>query len=111
MVVERFTRQQVAEYFEMPFIELMFLAQKVHREHHDPLRIQLSTLLSIKTGACVEDCGYCSQSARYKTCLEAEPLMMKKKFLKMLAKPASMVAHVFVWVPLGRMCLKKKCQN
>ncbi len=82
MKVERFTRQQVSEYFEMPLIELMFLAQKVHREHHDPLSIQLSTLLSIKTGACVEDCGYCSQSARYKTGLEVEPLMNEEEILE-----------------------------
>ena len=82
MSVERFTRDQVNEYFQMPFIELMFEAQKVHRQFHDPLRIQLSTLLSIKTGACVEDCGYCSQSARYKTGLEAEPLMDEEEILE-----------------------------
>ncbi len=70
-----FDREQVRELYELPFMDLIFQAQGVHREYHDPNVVQLSTLLSIKTGACVEDCGYCSQSARYKTGLKVEPLM------------------------------------
>lgn len=58
-----------------PFIDLVFQAQAVHRDHFDPNRIQVSTLLSIKTGACPEDCGYCSQSARHDTDLEPERLL------------------------------------
>ena len=61
--------------YESPFPDLIFKAQSVHRDHFDPTDVQLSTLLNIKTGACPEDCGYCSQSARYKTGLKAEPLM------------------------------------
>ena len=59
----------------VPFNELMFKAMTVHRQHHDPNTVQLSTLLSIKTGACPEDCAYCPQSARYKTGLKTEKLM------------------------------------
>src|SRR3569832_1930619 len=51
--------------FALPFADLMYQAQTVHRENFDPNRVQLSTLLSIKTGGCSEDCGYCPQSARY----------------------------------------------
>ncbi len=58
-----------------PFNDLMFRAQTLHRAHFDPNQVQVSSLLSIKTGACAEDCGYCSQSARHATGLEAEKLM------------------------------------
>ncbi len=61
--------------FDLPFNDLLFRAQAVHREHFDPNQVQLSTLLNIKTGACPEDCAYCPQSVRYNTGLEAEPLM------------------------------------
>ena len=61
--------------FAQPFNDLMYQAQTVHRRHFDPNAVQLSTLLSIKTGGCSEDCGYCSQSARFHTGLEAQPLM------------------------------------
>lgn len=53
--------------YDLPFMELLYQAQTVHRAHHDPRQIQISTLLSIKTGACPEDCKYCPQSARYHT--------------------------------------------
>jgi len=61
--------------FALPFNDLIFRAQTVHRDHFDPNAVQLSTLLSIKTGGCSEDCGYCSQSARYQTAVENQPLM------------------------------------
>jgi biotin synthase len=61
--------------FAQPFNDLMYQAQTVHRRRFDPNAVQLSTLLSIKTGGCSEDCGYCSQSARFHTGLEAQPLM------------------------------------
>jgi biotin synthase len=71
----RWTMSQVTELFEKPLLELLFDAQTIHRQHFDPRQVQVSTLLSIKTGACPEDCKYCPQSARYKTGLEAERLM------------------------------------
>jgi biotin synthase len=61
--------------FALPFNDLLFRAQTVHREHFDPNQVQVSTLLSIKTGACAEDCAYCSQSAKYDTGLERERLL------------------------------------
>lgn len=69
------TRAEVEALFALPFNDLLFQAQGVHRRHFDPNTVQLSTLLSIKTGACPEDCGYCPQSARFNTGLKAEPLL------------------------------------
>ena len=61
--------------YELPFLDLLFAAQQVHREHFDPNQVQLSTLLSIKTGGCPEDCAYCPQSASFDTGVEASKLM------------------------------------
>jgi biotin synthase len=69
------TREEVTALFELPFPELMFRAQSAHRANFDPTEVQISTLLSIKTGGCPEDCAYCPQSARYETGVEAEKLM------------------------------------
>jgi len=66
---------EIASLLDQSFNDLLFRAQSVHRAHFDPNRIQVSTLLSIKTGACPEDCGYCSQSARHETGLEPERLL------------------------------------
>ncbi len=76
------SRQQVLELFALPFNDLLFTAQTVHRVHFDPNRVQVSTLCSIKTGACPEDCSYCPQSARYDTGLEREKLMKVEKVLE-----------------------------
>lgn len=65
----------VAALFELPFNDLIFRAQQVHREHFDANEVQLSTLLSIKTGGCEEDCGYCPQSVHYDTGVEATKLL------------------------------------
>jgi len=69
------TRPEIATLFELPFNDLMFQAQTVHRQNFNPNEVQISTLCSIKTGACPEDCKYCPQSARYDTGLEKEKLM------------------------------------
>jgi len=69
------TRDEITALFDLPFDDLMFQAQTVHREYHAPGEVQLCTLLSIKTGGCPEDCGYCSQSASADTGLKAEKLM------------------------------------
>lgn len=69
------TRDEIAALFDLPFNDLMFQAQVVHRQFFDPNEVQISTLCSIKTGACPEDCKYCPQSARYDTGLEKERLM------------------------------------
>ncbi len=70
-----FTAAHVEALFGLPFNDLLFQAHSVHRKHFDPNELQLSSLLSIKTGACPEDCKYCPQSARFKTGLSAERLM------------------------------------
>jgi biotin synthase len=69
------TRQEVRALFVLPFPDLMFEAQRIHRLHFDPREVQISTLLSIKTGGCPEDCAYCPQSAKYQTGVKAEKLM------------------------------------
>jgi biotin synthase len=66
---------EVAALFNLPFNDLLFQAQSVHRQHFNPNEVQVSTLLSIKTGGCAEDCSYCPQSARYDTGVKAEKLM------------------------------------
>jgi biotin synthase len=69
------TLPEVESLFSLPFMDLVFHAQRVHREHHTPNTVQMSTLLSIKTGACPEDCAYCPQSVHYDTGLDRETLL------------------------------------
>ncbi|HEY4405479.1 MAG TPA: biotin synthase BioB [Xanthobacteraceae bacterium] len=76
------TRAEVRALFELPFPDLMFQAQTVHRMHFDPRAVQISTLLSIKTGGCPEDCAYCPQSASYETGVPAEKLMSRDAVLE-----------------------------
>jgi biotin synthase len=75
LVRNDWTREEIRALFALPFPELMFEAQRVHRAHFDPGEVQISTLLSIKTGGCPEDCAYCPQSAKYDTGVKAEKLM------------------------------------
>jgi biotin synthase len=75
------TRGEVRALFGLPFPDLMFQAQTVHRMHFDPRAVQISTLLSIKTGGCPEDCAYCPQSASYETGVAAEKLMSRDAVL------------------------------
>ena len=72
---QKISHQEIAALFELPFMDLLYRAQQVHRAHHDANKVQLSTLLSIKTGGCAENCGYCSQSASFDTGLKASKLM------------------------------------
>ncbi len=75
MTKKNWELNQVAELFNLPFLELLYQAQKSHRENFDNTQMQLSTLLSIKTGTCPEDCSYCPQSGHYKTEVEKEKLL------------------------------------
>lgn len=70
-----YTFDEVADIYNKPFNDLLFEAHQIHRKHQQPNKMQLATLLSIKTGACPEDCGYCSQSGHHKTHVEKEKLM------------------------------------
>lgn len=73
--VQRWSLAQIEDLFRLSFADLLYRAQQVHREHFDVNAIQLSTLLSIKTGGCPEDCSYCPQAARYDTSVESQALM------------------------------------
>ena len=76
------TRDEVGALFALPFNELLHRAHSIHREHHDPNAVQVSTLLSIKTGGCPEDCAYCPQAARYDTGVQAQKLMSVEAVLE-----------------------------
>ncbi|WP_029037355.1 biotin synthase BioB [Salinimicrobium xinjiangense] len=69
------TKEEILEIYNKPFMDLLYEAASVHRQNHDPNTVQVSTLLSIKTGGCSEDCGYCPQAARYHTDIEGNDLM------------------------------------
>ncbi|MCM5703580.1 biotin synthase BioB [Larsenimonas salina] len=88
MAAERhdWTRAEITELFELPFFDLLYRAHSVHRQHFDPNAVQVSMLLSIKTGACPEDCKYCPQSGHYNTGLEKEKLMAVNKVLEDAAR-------------------------
>lgn len=101
------TVDEIEALFELPFNDLMFRAQQVHREYFDANEVQLSTLLSIKTGGCPEDCKYCPQSSRYNTEVESELLMKKEQVLEAAraakAKGASRFCMGAAWrEPKGR---------
>ena len=87
--------KEVETLFALPFSDLVFRAQTVHRRYFDPNEVQISTLLSIKTGACSEDCAYCPQSARYDTGLESESLMPIEKVLDAAVKAKGQGASRF----------------
>lgn len=80
------TLDEIATLYNLPFSELMYQAQTVHRENFDPNQVQISALLSIKTGRCPEDCAYCPQSGHYNTGLEKEPLIDTDKIIKAAKK-------------------------
>src|SRR5258705_4179345 len=83
------TRAEVRGLFALAFNELMFRAQSLHRKYFEGSEVQISTLLSIKTGGCPEDCAYCPQSARYDTGVKAEKLMALDAVLKEAAAAKS----------------------
>ena len=82
IAAQRWPVDDVLALFELPFNDLLFRAQQVHREHFDPQEVELATLLSIKTGGCPEDCGYCPQAARYDTGVQAQKLLELEKVLE-----------------------------
>ena len=112
--------QEVEALFALPFNDLLFQAQTVHRQYFDPNQVQVSTLLSIKTGACPEDCAYCPQSTRYDTGLEVEKLMEVEKVLEQARAAVASGATRFcmgaawrcpkpvtcpTWSPWSRVCV------
>lgn len=95
MSTAAWNRADIAELFDLPFPELLFRAAQIHREHHSPNEVQLCTLLSIKTGGCAENCGYCSQSATAETGLKAEKLMDVDAVLAAAAEAKAAGSHRF----------------
>jgi biotin synthase len=89
-VDERYSRAQVLALYALPMNDLLFQAASVHRQHFNANAVQISTLLSIKTGGCPENCSYCPQSVHFDTGLKAEKLMS-----------CADVQRAFVWVLLG----------
>ncbi|MGS2741458.1 biotin synthase BioB [Sinomicrobium sp. M5D2P17] len=95
------TKEEILEIYNKPFMELLYDAATVHRKHHDPNTVQVSTLLSIKTGGCPEDCGYCPQAARYHTDIEGNDLMsvqqVKAQALRAKSAGSSRVCMGAAW--------------
>ena len=75
MLRNDWTREEIAEIFHSPVLDLIYKAATIHREHHDPQEVQVCTLLSVKTGGCPEDCSYCPQAARYHTDVKVHKLL------------------------------------
>ena len=73
--IAKWSLEDIEALYHLPFNDLIYKAQTIHRENHDPNKIQVSTLMSIKTGGCPEDCKYCSQSIKYNTDVEIEKLL------------------------------------
>ncbi|MGI9552279.1 MAG: biotin synthase BioB [Aurantibacter sp.] len=95
------TKQEILDIYNEPLMELLYTAATTHRQHHDPNTVQVSTLLSIKTGGCPEDCGYCPQAARYHTDIERNDLMsvsqVKAQALRAKASGSSRVCMGAAW--------------
>jgi len=81
-----YTLDQIQEIYNSPLMDLIYRAATIHRENHDPLEVQVSTLLSIKTGGCAEDCAYCPQAARYNTGVENQSLMSHAEVFEAASK-------------------------
>lgn len=95
------TKEEILEIYNKPMMDLLYEAATIHREFHDPNKVQVSTLLSIKTGGCPEDCGYCPQAARYHTDIEGNDLMsvnqVKAQALRAKASGSSRVCMGAAW--------------
>ncbi|MBE0440079.1 MAG: biotin synthase BioB [Gammaproteobacteria bacterium] len=95
LIRHNWTQQQVEALYDLAFADLMYRAQTAHRENFNPNEVQISTLLSIKTGGCAEDCGYCPQSAHHESAVKAEPLMPLDKVLESAAQAKATGASRF----------------
>lgn len=95
------TTQEILDIYNLPMMDLLFKAAQIHREHHDPNTVQVSTLVSIKTGGCPEDCAYCPQAARYHTDIKGNDLMtveeVKEKALQAKSIGSSRVCMGAAW--------------
>jgi biotin synthase len=100
-IKHNWTKQEILEIYNKPLMELLYEAATIHRKYHEPNKVQVSTLLSIKTGGCPEDCGYCPQAARYHTNIEGNDLMslekVKAQALRAKASGSSRVCMGAAW--------------
>lgn len=100
-IKHNWTRDEIIALYNRPLMDLVYQAASVHRQHHDPNVVQVSTLLSIKTGGCPEDCGYCPQAARYHTDIEGNDLMsvqqVKAQALRAKSSGSSRVCMGAAW--------------
>ncbi len=106
-----FTTEEVVEMFNLPFNDLLFLATNIHRQNHDANQIQISTLLSIKTGGCPENCKYCPQSAHYDTGLEKEATMPIEQIIEAAKNAKNAGASRFCMGAAWRSLHKKDVDN
>jgi len=95
------TKEEIAEIYHRPLLDLVYEAATVHRENKDYSEVQISSLISIKTGGCPEDCAYCPQAARYNTGVDIHAIMPKKKLLLRHKKPKPAVHRDCAWVLHG----------
>lgn len=100
-IKHNWTKEEILSIYNQPLMDLLYQASTVHRKHHDPNTVQVSTLISIKTGGCPEDCGYCPQAARYHTDIEGNDLMsvsqVKAQALRAKAGGSSRVCMGAAW--------------
>jgi biotin synthase-like enzyme len=94
--------------YHQPFFDLLKQARAVHDEHWTDNSVQLCTLLSIKTGGCSEDCGYCAQSARYTTGVQAEKLMPKEQVMERASPRVIPAPPASAWAQPGKACAKAR---
>ena len=105
------SRDEVLALLDLPFADLLASAHSVHRAHHDANAVQVSTLLSIKTGGCPEDCAYCPQAARYPTGVNADKLLRWKTWSSARKRPRRPGRRVSAWVPPGARRKIAMCQR
>ena len=97
------TKDEIIAIYNKPMMDLLYEAATIHRQKHDPNVVQVSTLLSIKTGGCPEDCGYCPQAARYNTGVEGNDLMSVSQVKAQALRAKSSGSSRVVWELLGEM--------
>lgn len=95
------TKDEIKEIYNLPLLELIYKAATIHREWHNPEEVQMSTLLSIKTGGCPEDCSYCGQAARYHTNIKVQALLPTEQVIEHAKKQKTEVLPVSVWLQHG----------
>ncbi len=100
---KKWTLEEILEVYNTPLLELVYQAATVHRQHHNPNEVQISTLLSVKTGGCPEDCGYCPQASRYHTGVENEGMLSVKQ-VEIAAKRAKLLGS-------SRLCMGAAWRN